>query len=90
MVQHTVDLQAMKIKYLKVVSLAMKKITLQIQDTRTLQLENKMRLFESAQESLIKTNRVRHITKFFEDRFAMCDVVVTSQRGETSVYFLEP
>ena len=26
-----------------------------------------------------------NITKFFEDRFAMCDVVVTPQRGETSV-----
>ena len=76
MLQHMMDLQAMEIKYLKEELLAMKKITLQIQDTRTLQLENKMRLFESAQESLIKTNRVRHITKFFEDHFVMRVVMV--------------
>ena len=35
--QHKMDLQAMTIKYLKEVSLAMKKIALQILDTRMLE-----------------------------------------------------
>ena len=48
MLQHAMDLQAMKIKYLKEVSLVMKKIALQILDTCMLELENEVRFLDTS------------------------------------------
>ena len=54
--QHTMDLQAMTIKYLKEVSLAMKKIALQMQYTQMPDLETKRTILQVEKELLIKTN----------------------------------
>ena len=54
--RYMMDLQAMEIKSLKEELLAMKKITLQIQNNWMHELATTMTILESKKETLIKTN----------------------------------